>query len=173
MSFIDIVLGSLLVFGLIRGIRNGLFVELASLISFFIGIYFAVKFSHLAGSYLGDSKSAKILAFLIILVAVVVGIHLLAKVFSKVANFVFLGWLNRLGGAVFATLKSAILLGIILTLFQKINFYNYFLSKETQEKSIFYKPILKTSEVLLPVLKDWFTELKSKSETETETESEN
>ncbi|MBA4320302.1 MAG: colicin V production protein, partial [Flavobacterium sp.] len=33
MSFLDIVLGSLLVYGLYQGIKNGFFVELTSLIS--------------------------------------------------------------------------------------------------------------------------------------------
>lgn len=36
MGFIDIVLGALLAYGLYKGLKNGLFVELASLISFFI-----------------------------------------------------------------------------------------------------------------------------------------
>ena len=45
MSFLDIVFAVFLVYGLIRGLKNGLFVELASLVSFFIGIYIAVKFS--------------------------------------------------------------------------------------------------------------------------------
>ena len=162
MSYIDIILGSLLVFGLIRGVKNGLFVELASLISFFIGVYIAVKFSYLVGGFIGDSKSAKVFAFVITLIAVVVGIHLLAKLFSKIASFVFLGWLNRLGGAVFATLKTILFLGIILSLFQKVNIDDAIISKETQKNSIFFNPVMKTSEILLPVLTDWFTDLKEK-----------
>ena len=162
MSYIDIILGGLLVFGLIRGIRNGLFVELASLISFFIGIYLAIKFSYIVGGFIGDSKSAKVAAFVLTLILVVVGIHLLAKLFSKIANFVFLGWLNTLGGAVFAVLKTAILLGIILSLFQKVNIDNAIISKETQDNSIFFNPVMKTSELFLPVLNDWFTSLKEK-----------
>lgn len=160
MSYIDIILGGLLIFGLIRGIKNGLFVELASLLSFFVGIYLAVKFSYLVGGFIGDSKSAKVFAFIITLIAVVVGIHLLAKLFSKIASFVFLGWLNMLGGAVFAVLKTAILLGIVLSLFQKVNIDNAIISKETQENSIFFNPVMKTSEVLLPVLTNWFNDLK-------------
>lgn len=162
MSYIDIILGSLLVFGLIRGVKNGLFVELASLISFFIGVYIAVKFSYLVGGFIGDSKSAKVFAFVITLIAVVVGIHLLAKLFSKIATFVFLRWLNRLGGAVFATLKTILFLGIILSLFQKVNIDDAIISKETQKNSIFFNPVMKTSEILLPVLTDWFTDLKEK-----------
>ena len=160
MEFIDIVLGALLVFGLIRGLRNGLFVEFASLISFFFGIYIAVKFSYLIGGFIGDSKTAKVAAFVITLILIVVGIHLLAKVLSNIASTLFLGWLNKLGGAFFAVLKTALLLGVVLSLFQKVNLNNALISKETQEKSLFFNPILKTSEFMLPVLTDWFTDLK-------------
>ena len=63
--------------------------------------------------------------------------------------------------AVLFPLKTVLLLGIVLSLFQKVNVDNALISKETQEKSIFYTPILKTSEMLLPVLTDWFSDLKS------------
>ncbi len=169
MDFIDIIIAALLVFGLIRGLRNGLFVELASLVSFFTGIYFAVKFSYVVGAFIGESKSAKVTAFVITLVLVVIAIHLLAKVFSGIASFVFLGWLNKLGGAVFATLKTALLLGIVLSLFQKVNLNNTIVSKETQENSLFFNPLLKTSEIMLPVLKDWFVDLREKVQPKSET----
>lgn len=161
MDIIDIVFAVLLIFSAFRGLRNGLFVELASLVSFFIGIYIAVKFSYLVGGFIGDGKTAKITAFIITLIIVIVAIHLLAKVFSKIADFVFLGWLNKLGGAVFALFKTILLLGVVLSLFQKVNINNALISKETQEKSLFFNPILKTSEVLLPVLTDWFSDLKN------------
>ncbi len=170
MDFIDIVFAILLVLSAFRGIKNGLFVELASLVSFFIGIYLAVKFSYVVGEFIGDSKTAKVAAFVITLIAVVVAIHALAKVFSKLADFVFLGWLNKLGGALFAVVKTILLLGIVLGLLQKVNINNAFVSKETQENSLFFNPILETSEVLLPVLTDWFNDLKSSvAENETNT----
>ncbi len=158
MSFIDIILGGLLVFGLIRGLRNGLIIEFASLISFFVGIYIAVKFS----SLLGDSKTAKVTAFIIILIIVILGIRLLAKLLSKIASTLFLGWLNKLGGAVFATIRMALFLGVILSLFQKVNINNALISKEAQKKSFFFNPVLKTSEFMLPVLTDWFKDLGKK-----------
>jgi len=158
MTFIDIVLGGLLVLGLIRGIRNGLIIEFASLISLFLGIYIAVKFS----TILGASKTAKVIAFVIILIIVLVGIHLLAKVLSKVANALFLGWLNRLGGAFLAVIRTVLFLGVVLSLFQKVNINNTLISKETHEKSLFFNPVLKTSEFMLPVLTDWFKDLGKK-----------
>lgn len=164
MDFIDIVLAGLLGYSAYKGLKNELFVELASLISFFIGIYIAVKFSYVVGTFIGESKSAKVAAFVITLIGVIIGIHLLAKVFSGIANFVFLGWLNKLGGAFFAILKTTLLLGIVLSLFQKVNINDALVSKETQEKSLFFNPILKTSEFMLPVLTDWFKDIKEKAE---------
>lgn len=105
MGFIDILLTALLVFGLIKGLRNGLFVELASLIAFFIGIYAAIKFSYLVKSMLENfvswsPKTVQVSAFVLTLLIVVVAIHLLAKVVTGIADFAFLGWLNTVGGGV-------------------------------------------------------------------------
>jgi membrane protein required for colicin V production len=158
MNFIDILLGAFLVFGLIRGLKNGLIIEFASLISFFVGIYIAVKFS----SIFGDSKTAKITAFLTLLIAVIFGIHFLAKTLSKIAGAMFLGSLNKIGGAVFGTLRAVLFLGVILSLFQKANINNSLISKETEKKSLFFYPVLKTSEFMLPVLNDWFNDLGQK-----------
>nr|WP_294934198.1 CvpA family protein [uncultured Flavobacterium sp.] len=165
MDFIDIVLAAFLVFGLVKGLRNGLFIELASLISLFIGIYVAIKFSYVVRSAVASvvswsPKSVQVTAFVLTLLLVVIAIHFLAKILTGVAGFAFVGWLNTLGGGLFAVIKTALLLGIVLSLFQKVNIDNMLISKETQKKSLLFNPILKTSEVLLPVLTDWFEELK-------------
>lgn len=165
MGFIDIVLAALLVFGLIKGLRNGLFVELASLISLFVGIYIAIKFSYLVRDAVGSvvswsPKTIQVTAFVLTLIVVVVAIHLLAKMLTGVASFAFVGWLNTLGGGLFAVIKTVLLLGVVLSLLQKVNLNNMLISKETQENSLLFNPILKTSEFLLPVLTDWFMDLK-------------
>ncbi len=165
MSFLDIVLGGLLLFGIVQGIRNGLFVELASFLSFFVGVYIAIKFSSYVGDFFGSSsKSGKIIAFVITLILVIVAIHLLANVFSKITDFVFLGWFNKLGGAILSVLKTTLLLGIVLCLLLKVNFDNALISKQTQEKSFFFNPIVKTTALFLPILNEWFTDLKSKTD---------
>jgi membrane protein required for colicin V production len=164
MGFIDIVLGALLAYGVFKGFKNGLIVELASLVSLYIGIYVAVKFSSVVGNALGDtissSKTGKVIAFVLTFLAVVVGIHYLAKALSKIASIVFLGWLNKLGGVVFGLLKTVLIIGIVLSLFQKVNYKNALISKETQDTSLFFNPILKTSEFFLPIVLNWFDGLK-------------
>lgn len=156
MIFIDIILGALLIYGLIRGLKNGLIIEFASLISLFLGIYLAVKFS----SILGDSKTAKVIGFIIVLVLVLIGIQLLAKALSKIVNAMLLGGFNKIGGSILGTIRMALFLGVLLSLFQKVNVNNVLVSKETESKSWFFKPIYKTSEFMLPVLSSWFSNLK-------------
>ena len=163
MSLMDIILGALLVLGLYKGLKNGLFVELASLLSFFIGLFIAIKFSYLMVAFFPatwSSKTIKIASFVITLLLIMIAIYQLATVFSKIANFAYLGWLNKLGGAFFAVLKSILLIGIVLGLIQKINFNNVLISKKTQNASLFFNPILKTTETILPLLTNWFNDLK-------------
>ena len=71
MSFIDIIFAVLLSFAVYKGLKNGLFVEVASFFALIAGIYLAIKFSHLMGAILGDTfaswnpKYVEITAFVI------------------------------------------------------------------------------------------------------------
>lgn len=168
MGIFDIIIAALLVFGFYKGFKNGLFVELASLVAFFVGVFIAIKFSYIVGEILSKNvswspKTIQVSAFIITLAIVVIVIHLAAKLLSGLASFAFLGWANTLAGGIFGTLKTVLLIGILLNLFQKINTENIFVSKETQENSIFFTPCSQTASTLLPVLTDWFKDLKEKS----------
>lgn len=165
MTGLDIILLCFLVFGVVNGLRKGLFVELASLVSLLLGIYIAIKFSGAVGHFFDgslpdDPKTAAITAFIITFVAVVVGITLLAKFMTKIADFSGLGLLNRVLGGFFGLLRMVLVLSVLLSFFVKINFDNTFASKETLDKSMFFNPILKVSNTLFPMLEEWFVEAK-------------
>ena len=146
MNFIDIVLGILLIWGLYKGFKNGLFVELASLIALIAGIYGAIHFSYIAGDYMSqqmswDIKYIKITSFLITFIAIVIGVHFAGKLLTKVADFAMLGLLNKIAGGVFGALKVAIILGALLIFFEKATASFDFVNEETQTDSIFYEPV--------------------------------
>jgi membrane protein required for colicin V production len=166
MSFLDIVLGALLVYALYKGIKNGLFVELASLISLVVGIFIAIKFSYLMRSLIESHvswspKYIEITAFGLTFLIVVVGIHLLAKVFTGIADFAYLGWLNKLGGAAFSILKTVLALSIVFNLFQKVNVNNMIVKEETLNNSVFYNPIQDVSKFIYPSLEEWYNAFKN------------
>lgn len=165
MSFLDIVLGSLLLYAVFKGLVNGLFAELASLISLLLGVYVAVKFSALATEILSkfvhwNPKTIQITAFFLTFIFVVIAISILAKALTKMASIAFLGWLNKLGGAFIRVFKTVLIISVFLSLFEKINYDNFFAKKETLDNSIFYRPIEKTAGFLFPTFEKWINELK-------------
>ncbi|HLA55978.1 MAG TPA: CvpA family protein [Flavobacterium sp.] len=165
MAFLDIVLGILLLYGLIRGIWNGFFVEFASLVSLLVGIYVAIKFSNLTKNIIAphvswNPKTIQVVAFALTFILVVIGISLLAKVFTSIANFAGLGIFNKLLGGLFGFVKMVLILSVTLSLFAKINSGNAFAKKETLDKSLFYNPILKTAAWIYPSLESWYADLK-------------
>jgi membrane protein required for colicin V production len=162
MEFIDIILGGFLAYGLVRGIWKGLFAELASVISLLTGIFIAVKFSALLGNALqgvvDNPKHAKALAFILLFAAVVIGLMLVAKTFTKLADWAGLGLINRLLGGLFGLVKNALILSVLLHFFQKLNASNAFAEKKTLDDSVFFYPVLEVSTAIFPVLEEWFSE---------------
>ena len=168
MSFLDIILGVLLVYGFINGLRNGFFAELASLLSLLAGIYFAIKFSVFVKEILmkfvhWNPNTIQVVAFVLTFVTIVILISLLGKILTGMADFAFLGWINNLGGGFFRVLKTILIISIFLTLFEKINFNNIFAKKETIDKSLFYNPIQKVAGYVYPSIEKWYDDLKTKS----------
>ncbi|HEX8562335.1 MAG TPA: CvpA family protein [Flavobacterium sp.] len=168
MVFIDFVLGALLVYGIVRGLWNGFFVEFASLLSLLVGIWAAIKFSHIIraiieGHVSWNPRTIQLAAFALTFIVVVIGISLLAKFFTTIANFAGLGIFNKLAGAFFGLLKMTLILSVTLNLFAKLNSGEGLLSHEKTEKSLFYNPIRKTAAWIYPSIENWFTALKEKA----------
>lgn len=146
MSFIDIILGLLLAYGLYKGLKNGLFVELASLIALVAGIFGAIHFSYIAGDYLAqnmkwDERYIKITSFVITFIAIVIMVNFAGKFLTKIADFAMLGLLNKLAGGLFGVLKVAVILGALLIFIEKVNSSVGLLKNESLENSVLYEPI--------------------------------
>ena len=146
MTFFDIVIGILLVWGLFKGLKNGLFVEIASLVALIVGLYGAIHFSYVTGDYLKvqvnwSETYVKVAAFLITFFLIVVLVHFAGKFLTKIADFAMLGLLNKIAGGIFGALKTAIILGALLIFFERLTDSFNFVDEETKQSSIFYEPI--------------------------------
>ncbi|BFM42743.1 CvpA family protein [Flavobacterium sp. CFS9] len=165
MSFFDIIVAALLAFSLYKGIKNGLFVEVASFISLLLGIYIAIKFSSFMKELIikhvsWNPNTIQVTAFVLTFILVVIGIYFLAKILTGIADFAFLGLPNKLGGGFFRVLKTILILSIFIALFEKINFNNTFAKKETLDHSIFYNPVKKVAAFVYPSVEKWYGEFK-------------
>lgn len=177
MSFLDILFGALLAFSLYKGIKNGLFVEIASFISLLLGIYIAIKFSSFMKELImkhvsWNPNTIQVTAFILTFILVVIGVYFLAKILTGIADFAFLGWANKLGGGFFRVLKTILILSIFIALFEKINFNETFAKRETLDKSIFYNPVKKVAAFVYPSIEKWYDTFKEKQAKDSEEKSE-
>ena len=173
MQVIDVVLGCLLLYGIVRGFWNGFFIEITSLLSLILGIFIAIKFSSFAQTLLSSHvswspKTIQITAFALTFIAVIVGLSVLAKSLTTMAKFAGVGIFNKIAGAFFGLLKTVLLISVSLHFFQKINAKANFVSKEQLVKSVLYYPTLEISGKIYPTLETWFEEFYPSSEDKTE-----
>jgi membrane protein required for colicin V production len=157
MSIIDIVLGALLLFGIIRGVLKGLFVEVASLVALILGVYGAIHFSYFASGFLEskvdwNEKTINIVAFAVTFVIIVLVISFAGKALTKLADFAALGILNKLLGGVFGALKIGLILSVLLIVFDKMNNTLPFMEKEDLEDSMLYQPVKSIAPMIFPSL---------------------
>jgi len=146
MQIIDIILGGLILFGVFRGFIKGLFVQIAAITSLVLGIYGAIHFSNFVAHLLSNKTSwnnttINIVSFAITFIIIVLLITIAGKAFTKLADFAAIGLLNKILGAIFGGVKIALILSVLLNIFDKFNNVLTFLDEDTKEEAVFYKPI--------------------------------
>ncbi len=157
MGIFDIIIAVILGFGFIRGIMKGLFVEVASLVALIAGVYGAIHFSFHIGNILVDKVAWEeqyitLVSFVITFGIIVLAVSLLGKLFTKIADFAYLGWINKALGGVFGVLKLAFILSVVLIVFDKFNNAIPFVNKTEKEKSVLYEPVKNLVPMIFPEL---------------------
>jgi len=169
MNYIDLVLGILLLVAAIQGFRNGLIIELASLAALILGIWGGIKFSDLTAAFITEhtgyqSEHLSTIAFVVTFILIVILIHIMGKMLDTVVKAVFLGFLNRLAGIIFGVLKAAVILSIILLLFDSIDENVHILPAQQKAESKIYTPMKQLVPTLFPFIKLWNTNEEDKKE---------
>lgn len=155
MNIFDIIIAVILIYGFIRGVMKGLFVEIASLVALIAGVYGAIHFSYFVGDYLEtkvswDENYITLVSFAITFAIIVLVISLLGKLLTKLADFAFLGWINKILGGVFGALKIALIFSVIILIFDRFNSVITFVKPEDKANSILYEPVRKLAPTLFP-----------------------
>lgn len=140
MNAIDIVFLILLLWAAWKGFKRGLVIELASLAALVLGIYAALNFSAYASRLLSgyvdlDPYWLNILSFALTFLGVMLAVILLGKILEKMVNLVMLGLLNKILGLVFSVLKTAVVLSVLIFLFNLIDHNQRILTPEKRQDS--------------------------------------
>lgn len=155
MNYFDIVIGIILIIALVKGFKNGLVIELASLAALVLGVVGAIKFSDITETWLlnyFDSDYIGLIAFLLTFVGIVVVVHIVAKAVDKLVKAVALGMINRLLGAVFSVVKIGFIVSILLSVFVSFDRTFNIIPEDTRESSMLYEPLSEFAPSLFPYL---------------------
>ena len=153
MNSLDMFLLIPIAAGFIFGLFKGLVKELASLLAIVLGIYGAKLFAPYAYNILINTfgisvHMAKPLSYFVLFVLIAIGMLLLARMLDKFFDSISLGGLNKLLGGVFGGLKFALIVSVLLNVFDAIDSRFSILKAETKQNSIAYEPVLKLAPVL-------------------------
>lgn len=156
-NWIDIVLGIMLLWSLIKGFRKGFIIELASLLALILGIYGAIKFADITASYLSNNIDlpddyTPLIAFALTFVVIVVAVHFIARLVQKLVKMVALNFVNRFAGAVFSLLKTALILSFLLFFVDSIDQNIKVIPKQTKDNSILYYPLSGIAFKIVPAI---------------------
>ena len=160
MNYIDIVLVLLLVFSAIGGFRKGLIVELASLAALILGIWGAIQFSDITSDFLVENFKLEtnylnIISFIVTFIVIVILVHIVGNVVQKLVETVMLGFVNKLAGLIFGIIKAALILSIILLVFEEIDEDMNILPEKAKTESRMYEPIRSLAPSILPFIDFW------------------
>ena len=149
--YLDIIISAPLLYGLIKGVSNGLIKEIIGLLSLIIGIYVAVNFSiflepYLSGIFDNYEQFKPILAFAILFIGAILIIKLIGGLVNKLTKALGLGFISRIFGGIFGLLKIALIVSFLFTIEARFGL----ISPETKQDSRLYKPTLNLLEIIAP-----------------------
>jgi len=122
MNWLDVIIIVVVAIAALIGMRIGVIKAVLSLVGVIVGVVLAgnyyMPFSEQL-SFIPWAGVAKVVAFVIILIGVMVVATVLSRLLKWAASVVMLGWVNSLGGAIFGLALGAIFFGAILAIWVK------------------------------------------------------
>jgi membrane protein required for colicin V production len=122
--WIDILSGTILIIAILQGYRHGLIKAIISFFSLFIGLIVAFQFAGYISNLLKEhtkigSQWLPFIAFLVVLIGVMILLKMVTGILQQSAEWLMLGWLNKLLGMIlyaliYGTILSAVLYFMIL-----------------------------------------------------------
>src|ERR1035437_2544606 len=148
MHTLDLLLLIPIVLGFVFGLFKGLIKELTSLAAIVLGIYGAKLFAPAVSGLLihtfhFSGKTALPLSYLLLFILIALGLLFIANMLDKIFESMALGGLNKFLGGVFGAFKYALIVSVLLNVFDSLDSRLSIINGRTKMESIAYKPILR------------------------------
>lgn len=156
MTILDLILAVPIGWLIFLGWKKGVIREAATLAGIIAGIWAAVNLSKLVASLLNlTGENAILIAFFITFVGVLVLTYLLGRSIERMVNAAHLSLANKLAGAVLGMIKALCILAVLLNGIVLLDKKEELVAPETKAKSILFKPVYNTGNLLISSLKDF------------------
>ena len=122
MSWLDIAVIVIIGIATLIGLKIGIIKAVLTLAGVIVGVLLAGRFYVALAerlTFIPQETLAKVVAFAIILMVVVLIASIIAGVLKWLASIILLGWVNRLGGALLGLIMGSILCGALLAMWTK------------------------------------------------------
>jgi len=162
MATLDIILLICFIPGIVSGISKGFVKQLVNLASIILGGWAAFKFSEMVSTWLQgyltmDPKLIYIISFAIIVVVAVLLLNLIGSLIVKVLKIAEIGWFDRVLGFVLGIAKAALVLGLLIFIFDGINEKWQIVDPAKFEDAAVYNGLRDLSRVVFPAIKSFMT----------------
>jgi membrane protein required for colicin V production len=161
MNWVDLLAGTILILALLQGYRNGLIKAIISFFSLMIGVVLAFQFAGFVASQLKiytniTSYWLPFIAFLMVLLGVMLLLRWMTGLLQKTADWLMLGWLNKLLGIVLYIL----IYGTILSAFIYFMALLGVVEKSTMDAATTYSYLAKWWPYFMTKLSEWLPFIK-------------
>lgn len=162
MNLLDIILLVLLIPGTIRGISKGFLKQAISLVGVVLAVYLAYHFSEPVcvwlDKYINVSETVlHVIGFAVMLLGVLMAVMIVAKLFTRVADMASLGWFNRVLGFIFSLAVSAVIISVLIILFDTVNTKFELVKTPVLNDSVLYGHLRDLGYWIFPYLKELLT----------------
>lgn len=161
MNILDLFFLICIIPAIIEGLKEGFIRQVIGIISLIAGVWASYKFSTMTGAWVATWLDASgniinIVSFALVFLVVLVILGALGRLLEGIIKFGMLGWANRLLGLIFSLLKCALILGLVVMLFNQFNSTYHWVSDETLAASKGYAPIRDLANSVFPYIKNLF-----------------
>ena len=100
-----------------------------------------------------DGTLLKVIVFILVIVLVTVILNIVGNILTRMLKAVSLGWLNLVMGVLFGMLKTALILGVLIMIFEALNSSLGLINSSTLDNSKVYSVLHGMIVKVFPFLK--------------------
>ena len=162
MAILDIILLLCFIPAIVTGISKGFVKQVIDLVAILAAAWAAFQFSKMLGPWLGqyitlDPSILNVVSFVLIAIVVAVLLHLVGALITNAMKALSLGFVNRLMGLIFGVLKVALILGLLILLFETLNSSLQIVKPEATANAVVYNALKNAANAIFPILKAFVT----------------